>query len=137
MFDFDIPAEAIRDHRVLEDPDKGMPADGLTHEQASVIIMQEHWKAAIAADWDTVRRLAPLDRSWKTGFRRNPPVELIEVRQPYPKRGYTGLVVPCVVRYEDGRIFESRAVVNYRQINGRPSCIIAAWSGRRALVERE
>jgi hypothetical protein len=135
MFDFEIPPEFVRDYSILEDPDKGMPTVGLTHEQASVLIAKKYWQAAIAADWDTCRQLAPMDRSWKTGFQRNPPLELIEVRQPYPERGCTGLIVPCIVKSKDGTMKESKAVVNYRQIDNRPSVIIVAWWGEPRLVE--
>ena len=135
MFDFEIPEECVRDYSVLEDPEKGMPADGLTHEQASILIAKKYWKAAITGDWDSCRQLAPMDESWKTGFRTNPPVELVEVKQPYPERGCTGLIVPCVVRYKNEKVYESKAVVNYREINGRPSCIIVARWGKCRLIE--
>jgi hypothetical protein len=134
MFDFETPAEYVRDYSILEDPDKGMPAEGLTHEQASILTARKYYQAAIAADWETCRRLAPMDRSWNTGFRRDPPVELIEVGRPYPHRGCTGLIVPCAVRHKDGKVYESKAVVNYRE-DGRPSCIIVAWWGKRRLIE--
>jgi hypothetical protein len=135
MFDFEIPPEFVRDYSILEDPDKGMPAVGLTQEQASILTVKKYFQAAVAADWDTCQQLAPMDRSWKTGFRKNPPVEVVEVRQPYPERGCTGLIVPCVVRYENDDVYESKAVVNYREIDGRPSCIIVAWWGERRLIE--
>lgn len=135
MFDFEIPEEFVRDYSVLEAPNKGMSAEGLTHEEASVLIAEKYWKAATLADWDMCQQLAPLDRSWNTGFRRNPPVELIEVKQPYPERGCSGLIVPCIVRYKDGKVKDSKAVVNYRQINDQPSVIIVAWWGKPRLIQ--
>ena len=135
MFDFVIPEEFVRDYSVLEEPNKGMSAQDLTHEEASVLIAEKYWKAAITGDWDTCQQLAPLDRSWKTGFRRNPPVELIEVKQPYPERGCSGLIVPCIVRFNDDKVKESKAVVNYREINGQPSVIIVAWWSKPRLLE--
>lgn len=135
MFDFEIPDEFIKDRSSLEDPNKGMSAEGLTQEEASALIAEKYWKAAIAGDWDTFRRLAPVDESWKTGFRKNPPVELIEVKQPYPERGCSGLIVPCIVRFKDGKVEESKAVVNYREIHGKRSCIIVAWWGKPRLIK--
>ncbi|MHC4574763.1 MAG: hypothetical protein ACYS76_11650 [Planctomycetota bacterium] len=135
MFDFEIPPEFVRDYSPLDDPSNGMPADDLTHEEASILIAKKYWQAAIAADWEACRQLAPMDRSWKTGFRKNPPVELIEVKRPYPERGCSGLIAPCVVQYADGKVYESKPVVNYRRMNGRPSCIIVAWWGKRTLIE--
>ena len=135
MFDFEIPDEFVKDYSVLEDPNKGMSAEGLAQEQASDLIAEKYWKAAIAGDWDTVRQLAPVDESWKTGFRKNPPVELREVKQPYPERGCSGLIVPCIVRFKDGKVEESKAVVNYREIDNRPSVIIVAWWGKPRLIE--
>ena len=135
MFDFEIPDEFVKDRSALEDPNMGMSAVGLTHEEASVVIAERYWKTAIAGDWETHRKLAPIDESWKTGYRRNPPVELIEVGKPYPERGCSGLIVPCIVRFKDGKVEESKAVVNYREINGQPSCIIVAWWGKPRLIE--
>ncbi len=135
MFDFEIPDEFVKDRSALEDPNKGMSAEGLTQEEASALITEKYWKAAIAGDWETHCKLAPVDESWKTGFRKNPPVELIEVKQPYPERGCSGLIVPCIVRFKDGKVEESKAVVNYREINGQPSCIIVAWWGKSRLIK--
>jgi outer membrane lipoprotein-sorting protein len=135
MFDFEIPDEFIKDRSALDDPNKGISAEGLSQEKASALIAEKYWKAAITRDWDTFRRLAPVDESWKTGFRKNPPVELIEVKQPYPERGCTGLIVPCIVRFKDGKVKESKAVVNYREINGKRSCIIVARWGKPRLIE--
>ena len=135
MFDFEIPREFVKDRSALDDPDKGMSAEGLTHEKASVLIAEKYWKAAIAGHWDTFRQLAPVDEAWKTGFRKNPPIELIEIKQPYPERGCSGLIVPSVVRFNDGKVKESKAVVNYREINGRPSVIIVAWWGKSKIIE--
>jgi len=135
MFDFEIPDEFVKDRSALEDQNMGMSAVGLTHEEASVMIAERYWKTAIAGDWETHRKLAPIDESWKTGFRRNPPVELIEVGKPYPERGCSGLIVPCIVRFKDGKVEESKPVVNYREINGQPSCIIVAWWGKSRLIE--
>lgn len=135
MFDFEIPEEFVKDRSALQDPNKGMSAEGLTHEEASVLIAEKYWKAAIAGDWDTFRQVAPVDESWKSGFRENPPVELIEIKQPYPERGCTGLIVPCIVSFKDGKVKESKAVVNYRKINGQPSVIIVAWWGKSRLIK--
>ena len=135
MFDFEVPEEFVRDYSVLEDPDKGLSADGLTHEEASVLTAEKYWEAAITGDWDTCQLLAPLDKSWKTGFKRNPPIELIETSQPYPERGCSGLIVPCIIRYKDGTVFESKPVVNYRQMEGRTSTIIVACWGKRIQIK--
>ncbi len=135
MFDFEIPEKFVKDRSDLEDSNKGMPANGLTHEQASTFIAEKYWKAAVEGDWDTCQQLAPLDQSWKTGFRKNRPVELIETRQPYPQRGCTGLIVPCVVKYADGKVYESKPVVNYREIEDRPSVIIVAYWGKREQIQ--
>ena len=135
MFDFEVPEKFVKDRSALNDPDKGMSAEGLTHEKASVLISEKYWKAAIAGDWDTFRQLAPVDEAWKTGFIKNPPIELIEIKQPYPERGCSGLIVPSVVRFNDGKVKESKAVVNYREINGQSSVIIVAWWGKSQLIE--
>jgi hypothetical protein len=99
------------------------------------LIAEKYWKAAIEGDWDVCRQLAPVDEAWKTSFIKNPPIELIEIKQPYPERGCSGLIVPSVVRFNDGKVKESKAVVNYREINGQSSVIIVAWWGKSQLIE--
>lgn len=104
MFDFEIPEEFVKDRSALKDSNKGMSAERLTHEDTSGLIAEKYWKAAISGDWGAFRRLVPVDESWKTGFRKNPPIELIESRQSYPERGCSGLIVPSVARFNNGRV---------------------------------
>lgn len=135
MFDFEVPAQDVRDYNALDDPANGLAVGEMSREEASKAIVEKYWHAAIAADWDTVRRLAPMDESWKSGFKTNHPIELVRVDWPYAERGCSGLIVPCVVRFEDGRVLDIRPVVNYRQSSGPPSTIIVAfWDKAKPVV---
>ncbi|HUW19582.1 MAG TPA: hypothetical protein VMW16_09790 [Sedimentisphaerales bacterium] len=136
MFDFEVPPEHVRDYSLLEDPNKGMPAEGMSHEEAGVKIVKEYWHALIDGNWNYVSQLRPVE-DWKTDYRKDGPAELIEVRQPYPQRGCSGLIVPCVVRFTDGKVKEVELVVNYREINGQTSTIIVATWGWPKLLEEK
>lgn len=137
MFDFEIPEDSVRDYSVLKDPDKGIPAEALTHEEASVQIAEKYWTGAIEGKWDVCRQMAPMDRSWKTGFRKNPPIAIIEIKQPYSARGCSGLITPCVIKYKDGKVKEIGLVVNYHEINGKVSAIIVASWGKAKVLEQK
>jgi len=122
----------------LFDPNNGMPADGLTKEQAMVKIAEEYWKAIINEDWAYVAKLRPVASAefWKDKYTKNSVIELVEVGQPYkPELPCSGLLVPCIIKLQDGKTIERTLVVSYRSINGYPSCIIPAMWGKARVIE--
>jgi hypothetical protein len=135
MFDFQVPPEWYRDWSLLDDPAKGLAIGELTHEQGAVLIAKEYWQAVIDGNWAHADRLRPI-ADWKTDYRKDRPTELIDVGTPRPQRGCTGLVTPCIVRFEDGRLMKVELVVNYRRIDSQASCIIVAtWGWSQVLSE--
>jgi hypothetical protein len=128
MFDFEIPAKWYRDWSLLDDPAKGLAIGDLTHEQGAIKTAGEYWQAIIENNWDYADQLRPV-ADWKTDYRRDRPTELIDIGQPRPERGCSGLVTPCIVRFADGKTRKIELVINYRQIAGRRSCIIVATWG--------
>jgi len=122
----------------LRNPNNGMPAEGLTTEQCMVKIAKEYWNAIIKEDWDHVAKLRPLYSAefWKNKYSKAAIVELIEVRRPYkPDLPCSGLVVPCILKLENGTVIERKVVVMYRIINGKSSCVIPALWGKKRVIK--
>ena len=121
----------------LFDPNNGMPAEDLTQEQAMVKVAEEYWNAIINQDWDYVAKLRPVASAelWEGKYTTNKyndnlVVELVDIGQPYkPKLPCSGLLVPCVIKLEDGKTIDKTLVVMYRTIDEKPSCIIPAMWG--------
>ncbi len=135
MFDFQVPPEWYRDWSLLDDPVKGLVIGELTHEQGAVLVAKEYWQAVIDNNWPYADQLRPV-ADWKTDYHKDRPAELIDVGTPRPERGCTGLVTPCIVRFQDGRLIKVELVINRREIDGQRSCIIVAtWGWPKTLSE--
>ena len=128
MFDFDVPANWYRDWSLLDDPTKGLAIGDLTHEQGAIKTAREYWQAVIENNWDYADQLRPV-ADWKTDYHVDHPTKLIDIGQPRPERGCSGLVTPCIVHFADGKTQRIELVINYRQIAGKRSCIIVATWG--------
>ena len=135
MFDFEVPKEWYRDWSLIDDPAKGLVIGERTHEQGAVLTAREYWQAVIDNNWAYADQLRPV-ADWKTDYHKDRPAELVDVGTPGPERGCTGLVTPCIVRFQDGRLMRVELVINYRKINGQASCIIVAtWGWPKILSE--
>jgi hypothetical protein len=128
MFDFEVPTEWYRDWSLLDDPTKGLAIGDLTHEQGAIKTAREYWQAVIGNNWDYADQLRSV-ADWKTDYHVDRPAEMIDIGQPRPERGCSGLVTPCIVRFADGKTRKIELVINYRQIAGQASCIIVATWG--------
>jgi len=128
LFDFEVPAKWYRGWSLLDDPTKGLAIGDFTHEQGAIKTAREYWQAVIGNNWDYADQLRPV-ADWKTDYHVDRPAELIDIGQPRPERGCSGLVTPCIVRFADGKTQKIELVINYRQIAGRASCIIVATWG--------
>ncbi|MGD8499614.1 MAG: hypothetical protein PVJ86_03150 [Phycisphaerales bacterium] len=128
MFDFEVPAKWYRDWSLLDDPNKGLAIGDLTHEQGAIKTAGEYWQAVIENNWHYADQLRPV-ADWKTDYHVDRPAELIDIGQPRPERGCSGLVTPCIVSFADGKTQKIELVINYRQIAGKGSCIIVATWG--------
>jgi hypothetical protein len=135
LFDFEVPPQWYRDWSLIDDPSKGLAIGARTHEQGAVLTAREYWQAVIDNDWAYADRLRPV-ADWKTDYHKDRPIALIDVGTPRPERGCTGLVTPCIVRFQDGRLMRVELVINYRPLNGQASCIIVAtWGWPKVLSE--
>ncbi len=136
MFDFEVPQKWHRDWSLRDDPSKGMAIGELTHEQGAIKTAKEYWQAVIENNWAHADQLRPI-ADWKTDYHKDRPMELIEIKQPYPQRGCSGLITPCIVRFADGKTQRIELVVNYRQINGQASTVIVATWGWPKVLDKK
>ena len=128
LFGFEVPAKWYRDWSLLDDPTKGLAIGNLTHEQGAIKTAGEYWQAVIENNWTYADQLRPV-ADWKTDYHVDRPVKLIDIGQPRPERGCSGLVTPCIIRFADGKTQKIELVINYRRIAGHASCIIVATWG--------
>jgi hypothetical protein len=136
MFDFEVPEKWHRDWSLLDDPSKGLVIGELTHEQGAIKTAKEYWQAVIENNWDYADQLRPV-ADWKTDYRVDRPIELIDIGQPRLERGCSGLVTPCTVRFADGKTQKIELVIDYREINGQASTVIVAtWGWPKILDEK-
>ncbi len=95
----------------------------LTEEQAAAHarVAKDYWEAVIGADWERVSALRPIlsAQEWASKHSKNPAVALLHVGQPDWLRGCTCPVVPCRVKFKDGKVLEVMLVVEVRDVDGR------------------
>jgi len=137
VFDFEVPESCFENHTPLSDPNNGVKVAGLSQEEASMKTAAEYWNAMIKSDWEYVGRLRPLYSAehWKSRHSKNPPVELVDIGQPYVERGCSGLLVPCIVKFTNGKVLQVRLVVQYRENDGDPFCVIPATWGKNIEIK--
>lgn len=119
----------------------GIKVNDLTKEQAAKKVVKEYWHGVIKADWDYVNILRPpqTDTKWKTKYSDNPPIELIETKGPYYPRGTSsGPVVPCVVKFENGKIYEINMMLFMRKVDRDNYCfLIGTWGNQKEISVEE
>ncbi len=139
IFDFEIPQGAkIIDHdrnsMILNDPQYGISTEGMTEQQAAENIATMYWKALINMDETTARNVAPVSPQMADGSLL---AELVEVGSLYIQPGCgIGKLIPCVIRYKDGSLKEWKLIILPRNIDGRPSCVIAGYYSSPVEIEQ-
>lgn len=147
IFEFEIPdgAKVIKVPKKLpgyfDDPNVGISAEGLTDEEACLMIVEDYLRALIDGDWEYLAQLRPICnvKEWEFKYKRNEiwPIEVLEIGQPSQKEGCNiGPVVSCMVKYSDGQIKNIHMVVKFREIDGNRSCVIAGTYGGTKDFER-
>jgi hypothetical protein len=131
----DIPLEVPEANLpLLSDPKCGISADGMTREQACQKILKELW----VAPPDRVRQLFPIIATWSDEMIRNSGDSSETIKEVLNIGGIeqTGssklgplALVPCRIRYQDGSVRVNWMVVQFREIDGRTSCVVAAIHG--------
>jgi hypothetical protein len=121
---------------LLAMPDGGMPTPDVAIDEAGRLVVSEMWKALVARDLGSFRRLCPIARGWSDellwvmlGRAEDPDavVEVVEVGRAVV-RGHSRLgplsVVSSRVRHRDGKLYEEKTIVQHRLTGGTPSCVI-------------
>jgi hypothetical protein len=131
----DIPLEVPEANLpLLSDPKCGISADGMTREQACQKILKELW----VAPPDRVRQLFPIIATWSDEMIRSSGDSSETIKEVLNIGGIeqTGssklgplALVPCRIRYQDGSVRVNWMVVQFREIDGRTSCVVAAIHG--------
>ncbi len=138
IFDFKIPQGAkIIDHdrnsKLLNDPQYGISTEGMNEQQAAEMIATKYWNALINMDETTARKVAPVSPKIADGSLL---AKLVEVRNLYIQPGCgIGKLIPCRIRYKDGSLKEWKLIIKTRNIDGRPSCVIAGYYGSPVEIE--
>jgi hypothetical protein len=132
---------------LLGDPGHGISAEGLTRDQASRSILEQVYKASIAGDLATIRRLCPVTAAWSDELIRAIILNEDEGRRlaevvsigAISREGYNRLgpfvVVPTRLKTRDGRLWDEKQIVQFRQIVGRDSCVVYGPYGMLSEVK--
>ena len=139
-----IPDENIS---MLSNPNDGISAEGLTQQQACEQILRATYNAVIEGDLDKLKKLTPLAKNWGNEFLRavvlrtdkeDRLVEVVNIGQ-ICKTGNSKLgpivAVPCVVRTKMGTMLEEKMIVQFRNIGGKPSCVLHGPYGLPRRIE--
>jgi hypothetical protein len=139
-----IPESSIG---LLSDPRDGIPTEGLSRQEAANLLLRQVYQAVINEDFDEFRKLCPTSAAMSDEFLRHAiqskdpelrTAEIVEIG-PIFKEGYSkiGLIVavPCVVRTRGGILREDKMIVQFRNIGGRPSCVLHGPYGMPREIE--
>jgi hypothetical protein len=132
---------------LLSDPGDGISTEGLSKEDAARLILRQVYQAVIDEKFDDFRKLCPTVSTWSDEFLRH----LVHSREPNErvvevvkigsicKEGYSKLgpivAVPCVVKTEAGTMREDKMIVQFRNIGGKPSCVLHGPYGLPREIE--
>jgi hypothetical protein len=132
---------------LLGNPNDGIRTEGLTRVQAARQILEQVYKAAIAGDTETFRKLCPLTQAWSEQLLKavimpeDESKRLVEVLQiePICREGSTRLgpfvVVPTRLKTRDGRVWDEKQIVQFRRISDQESCVVYGPYGMLSEVK--
>jgi len=121
---------------LLANPDHGIRTEGLTHDQAARHILEQVYKASMAGDLQMMRKLCPLTATWneellravivpdEEGKRLAEVLEIGMVCREGTSRLGPFVVVPTRLKTKDGRVWDEKQIVQFRQIEGKESCVV-------------
>jgi len=125
--------------------DAGVPAQGVSQEEAARLIVAEMWQAVIARDVARIGRLSPVARDERLSEMLlaaiDGPDGVVDVLRVDPgvPRGHSRLgplsVVASHVRHRDGGLYEEKFIVQHRLTGAVPSCVIAGPYGAAYRLE--
>jgi hypothetical protein len=138
IFDFEIPQDAgiidlDQNLKLWNDPRNGISTKGMTEQQAAETIATMYWNALIETDRTTARRVAPVSSRLDDSSLL---AELVEVGRLHIQPGCgIGKLIPCRIRYKDGRLKEWKLIIRTRNTDDRPSCVIAGFYSSQDVIE--
>lgn len=124
-----VPEENLRG---LGEPKSGIPADGLTREEACRELLEQFWAACIKEDMPRIHQLCPLTAAWPDGLFRDlggqdEIVKLLSIggieRTGQSRLGPLALV-PSRLQCKDGKVREIWMVVQFRETDQGTSCVV-------------
>ncbi len=155
MFELEAPEDAeifegfspfIGEFDKLNDPQYGISAEGLTKDEACKKILEQFWQAIINDDLVKIRQLLPVTADWEDEVlicnlglnEEDDIVELLEIGHiSHETTSNLGavVVVPSIIKCKDGKTREVKMIIQFRQIDGRSSCVIYANSGSAREID--
>ena len=156
VFDVRVPAGAARVEKPLQIPDAavgalanpadGIPADGLTQQEAAERVVRTLYQAVIDQDLDALKRVCPLCRNMGDEFLRaivlkpgkdTRIVEILDVGL-IQRTGRSALgpivAIPATLRLQNGSTVEEKMIVQFRQFGDRLSCVVHGPYGQARRV---
>jgi len=139
-----IPESSIG---LLSDPCCGISAEGLSKEDAARLLLRRAYQALIDDDFSKFRKLCPAASTWSDELLRyivhgdDPQHRVVEIVKigPICKEGYSKLgpivAVPCIVKTKGGIVGEDKMIVQFRNIGGKPSCVLHGPYGLSREIE--
>jgi hypothetical protein len=142
------PLEIARENiDLLSNPDDGLPTADLTPQEAAEKIVRATYQAVIDGDLATLRRLSPLGKNWddemlrsiilRTG--KSDRIARIVQIGPAGKTGESPLgelmVMPALLQRSDNTKVEEKMIVQFRRIEGQPSCVVYGPYGISRVIE--
>ncbi|MBI5387607.1 MAG: hypothetical protein HZA90_23350 [Verrucomicrobia bacterium] len=127
----------------LSDPKDGIPATGLTREEACRKLLEQMWDACIREDLPRIRRLCPLTAGWpeelfRTIAGQDEPVKVLSIgsiEQTGQSRLGPLALVPSRLQCKDGKTREVRMVVQFRETDQGLSCVVHGPHGNSIEVK--
>jgi hypothetical protein len=132
---------------LLGNPDHGIRTEGLMRDQAARQILEQVYKASMAGDLQTMRKLCPLTATWSDellkavilgddeGKRLAEVVEIGAICREGSTRLGPFVVVPTRLKTKDGRIWDEKQIVQFRRIDGMESCVVYGPYGLPREIE--
>lgn len=128
-----IPDENVG---ILSNPRNGISAEGMTQQETAEKTVRKLYQAVIDQDLVQLKNISPLCQNWSDEFLRKivfkPDkeeriTEILEVKQIF-KTGRSKLgpiaAIATVLRLQNGRKVEEKMIVQFREIEGKSSCVV-------------
>ena len=139
-----IPDDTVN---VLGNPQDGIPAAGMTQQEAAEKAVRTLYRAVIDQDVSQLKKISPLCRNWGDEFlrkivlkpdREDRIVEIVEIG-PISRTGRSPLgtiaAVPAVVKLKTGKKAQEQMIVQFRQFGDQSSCVVHGPYGLPREVE--